>query len=139
MLNAADGDRSSALHLPDGLDPWLVEFIGEAVRENEVLRENGANEHASARTALLRKLLRCAGVHLDALIGVDQAATLLGSSKETVRRKVRTGVLPDRRERAGGHTRVRRADVIMVARRRREAYDPIADAQDVAKLRRSAA
>ena len=44
--------------------------------------------------------------------------------------------LPDLRANPRGHHRVRRADLDQLARPRSGPYDPKADAQDIAKLRR---
>ena len=48
------------LRLPDGLPPWLAAFVLEAQRETDTLRENGAEQAAAARLALLRKLVAAA-------------------------------------------------------------------------------
>jgi len=125
--------------IPAGLDPWLVEFIADAERETAFLRDNGAESQAKARESLIRNLISRATDHLDREISVEEAAQLLGRSPETVRRAVRRGRLPDLRENPNGHHRFRRGDVIALNARRNGEYDPIADAQDIAKLRRGAA
>jgi hypothetical protein len=48
------------LDLPDGIPPWLAAFILEAQRETDTLRDNGAEQAAAARVALLRKLIAAA-------------------------------------------------------------------------------
>src|SRR5713226_6772557 len=52
--------RLETLSLPDGLPPWLAAFISEALRETDTLRENGADQAASARMAMLKKLVAAA-------------------------------------------------------------------------------
>jgi hypothetical protein len=125
--------------LPGGLEDWLIEFIGRATHDTAVLRENGAIGQATARDALLRQLLDAASTHLSEEIGVAEVADLLGACEETARRKIRSGQIVDCRSNPRGHTRVRRGDVLQVARSKRQKYDVVADAQDVAKLRRTAA
>lgn len=123
--------------IPHGLDPWLVEFLKEAEQETSILRANGAESHAMAREAVIRSLIRKATEFLNEEIGVTEAAEILGQCKETVRRAIRSGLLPDKRERPRGRHRVLRGDVLSLARGRAKRYDPIADAQDIAKLRRA--
>ena len=125
--------------LPDGLESWLVEFIGEALAETAILLDNGATDAATARESLLHKLIQCAERDLNENVNVEEAAAILGTSTETVRRHVRRGALPDDRENPRGHIRIKRAELVKLARSSRTGYDPIADAQDVAKLRRTAA
>src|SRR6266478_4587429 len=48
------------LPIPDGLPPWLAAFVAEAQRETDTLRDNGAEQAAAARTALLKKLVASA-------------------------------------------------------------------------------
>lgn len=124
--------------IPAGLDGWLVDFIQESARETDLLAENGAQEAAQARTTQLRKLLEAARSHLDAEIDVREAAELAGRSEETIRRAIRDGDLPDLRSNPRGHHRTRRGAVRELENRGRGKgkYDPVADAQDIAKLRR---
>ena len=124
--------------IPRGLDPWLVEVIEEARRENEILRENGAEPQARAREALIRKLLGGANEWLNAEIGVPEAARMLGRCEETARRAIRDGDLPDRRSNPRGNHKTRRGDVLSLARKR-ITYDPSADALDIARRRKGAA
>ena len=124
------------LDLPPGLPPWLAAFITEAQRETGTLRENGAEQAAAARTALLRRLLEAARTWLDAEIDVHEAAQEKGVCEETIRRAVRDGRIPDRRANPRGHHRVRRGDLERVADSPARPYDPDADAQDIARLRR---
>ena len=49
---------SMDLPIPEGLPPWLAAFVLEAQRETDTLRENGAEQAAAARDALLKKLAR---------------------------------------------------------------------------------
>jgi len=127
------------IEIPVGLDEWLADFIIDAERETAVLRDNGAEGQARSRESLIRKLLGRASEHLRAEIGVDEAAQLLGRNPETVRRAIRDGRLPDMRSNPRGHHRVRRGDVIALETRRGQNYNPVADAQDIAKLRRGVA
>ena len=122
--------------VPDGLPEWLAASILEAQRETETLRENGATEAATARATLTRKLLADAGTWLDAKIDVAEAARASGMCAETIRRAVRRGDIPDQRDRPGGHHRIRRGDVERFAASGGRSYDPDADAQNIARLRR---
>jgi len=129
-------DEVLGVHVPDGLPGWLVEFARDAERETRTLRENGATQAASARTALLRKLMAAAAAWLDAEVDTEAAARESGLCAESVRRAVRNGLLPDRRVKPKGRHRIRRGDLIQLAAPRSGPYDPIADAQDIARLRR---
>jgi len=124
------------LPLPDSLPSWLAAFVLEAQRETETLRENGAEQAASARLALLRKLLAAAAAHLNAEIDIHEAAREKGVCEETIRRAVRGGRIPDRRANPKGRHRVRRGDLDRVADSPGPPYDPTTDAQSIAQLRR---
>ena len=124
------------LPLPDGLPPWLAAFVLEARRETDTLGENGAEQAAAARLALLRKLLAAAAAHLDAEIDIHEAAREKGVCEETIRRAVRGGRIPDRRANPKGRHRVRRGDLDGVADSPSPPYDPTTDAQGIAQLRR---
>jgi hypothetical protein len=124
------------LELPQGTPPWLAAFIHEAQRETDTLRENGAEQAAAARLALLRKLAAATTAHLDAEIDIHQAAREKGVHEETIRRAVRDGRIPDRRANPKGRHRVRRGDLNRVAETPGPPYDPITDAQGIAQLRR---
>ncbi len=127
---------SMDLPLPDSLPSWLAAFVLEAQRETETLRENGAEQAASARLALLRKLLAAAAAHLNAEIDIHEAAREKGVCEETIRRAVRGGRIPDRRANPKGRHRVRRGDLDRVADSPGPPYDPTTDAQSIAQLRR---
>ncbi len=116
--------------------PWLAAFVHEAQRETDTLRENGAEQGAAARLALLRKLVAAAAAHLDAEIDIHEAAEEKGVCEETIRRAVRDGRIPDRRANPKGRHRVRRGDLNRVADSPAPPYDPITDAQGIAQLRR---
>src|SRR3989441_8844232 len=124
------------LPLPNGLPPWLTAFVLEAQRETDTLRDNGAEQAAAARLALLRKLVAAAAAHLDAEIDIHEAAEEKGVCEETIRRAVRDGRIPDRRANPKGRHRVRRGDLDRVADSPAPPYDPTADAQSIAQLRR---
>lgn len=124
------------LSLPDGLPPWLAAFVLEAQRETDTLRENGAEQAAAARLALLRKLLTAAAAQLEAEIDIHEAAREKGVCEETIRRAVRDGRIPDRRANPKGRHRVRRGDLDRVAESPGRPYDATADAQSIAQLRR---
>ena len=124
------------LELPEGTPPWLAAFILEAQRETDTLRENGAEQAASARLALLRKLVAAVASHLDAEIDIHEAAREKDVCEETIRRAVRDGRIPDRRTNPKGRHRVRRGDLNRVAETPGPPYDPITDAQGIAQLRR---
>jgi len=128
--------RLGGFDLPDGLPPWLAAFVQEAQGETDTLRQNGAEQAAAARTALLRRLLDAARAWLDAEIDVHQAAQEKGVCEETVRRAVRDGRIADRRANPRGRHRVRRGDLERIADSPTRPYDPGADAQDIARLRR---
>jgi hypothetical protein len=122
--------------LPDGLPPWLAAFVLEAQRETDTLRDNGAEQAATARLALLRKLVAAAATHLNGEIDIHEAARERGVCEETIRRAVRDGRIPDRRTNPKGRHRVRRGDLGRVAAPPDPPYDPTADAQSIAQLRR---
>src|SRR5437667_9977711 len=124
------------LDLPDGIPPWLAAFVLEAQRETDALRENGAEQTAAARLALLRKLVATAATHLDAEIDIHEAAREKGVCEETIRRGVRDGRIPDRRANPKGRHRVRRGDLDRVADSPNRPYDPTTGAQSIAQLRR---
>ena len=127
---------SSTATLPHGLPPWLVAFVDEARRENRTLAENGAGQAVTAREALLLKLVAAAQAYLDGQLTVEEAAAALGRHPETIRRAVRKGTLPDGRATPRGRHRIRRGDLDRLAAPRSGAYDPVADAQDIAGRRR---
>ena len=85
-VSPADTD----VQLPEGLSPWLVTFVREALRDTHVLRENGAEEAAAARSALIEKLLAAASCWLNAEIDVAEAAQATGLCEETIRRAMRS-------------------------------------------------
>jgi hypothetical protein len=124
------------LDVPDGLPPWLAAFVLEAQRETDTLQENGAEQAAAARVALLRKLVAAAQIYLDTELDAASAALETGRCEETIRRAVRDGTIPDRRANPKGRHRVRRGDLHKLAAPPRHPYDPDADAQDIARLRR---
>jgi hypothetical protein len=126
---AATGLDTSAL------PPWLAAFVSEAERETNTLRENGADQAATARSALTEKLVTAAKAWLDAELDVAQAARERGICQETIRRAVRAGAIPDLRPAGRGRLRIRRRDLARLAGHPQESYDPIADAQDIARLR----
>jgi excisionase family DNA binding protein len=127
---------TSTATLPHGLPPWLVAFVDEALRENRTLAENGADQAVTAREALLQKLIAAAQQYLNGRITVEEAAAILGRHPETIRRSVRRGALPDGRTKARGRHRIRRGDLEALAAPNSRAYDPNADAQDIARRRR---
>jgi len=127
---------SRGLDLPKGAPPWLAAFVLEAQRETDTLRDNGAEQAAAARTALLKKLVAAAQSYLDAELDAGEAAVETGRCEETIRRAVRDGTIPDRRANPKGRHRVRRGDLQKLAAPPTGRYDPDADAQDIARLRR---
>src|SRR5438552_15476419 len=104
-------DLRPVLDLPDDLPPWLAAFVLEAQRETDALRENGAEQAATARLALLRKLITAAAAQLDEEIDIHEAALEKGVCEETIRRAVRDGRIPDRRTNPKGRHRIRRGDL----------------------------
>ena len=124
------------LHLPEGLPPWLTAFLLDAQRETDTLRDNGAEQPAAARTALLRKLLDAAQAWLAQELDSSEAAREKGVCDETIRRAVRAGEIPDRRANPRARHRIRRSDLQKLAAPPSHPYDANADAQDIARLRR---
>jgi hypothetical protein len=124
------------LELPNGTPPWLAAFVLEAQRETDTLRDNGADQAAAARTALLKKLVAAPQSYFDAELDAGEAAVETGRCEETIRRAVRDGTIPDRRANPKGRHRVRRGDLQKLAAPPTGRYDPDADAQDIARLRR---
>jgi hypothetical protein len=127
---------SMDLPLPDGLPPWLAAFVRDAQRETDTLRENGAEQAAAARLALLRKLVAAAAIDQDVELDIHEAARQKGVCEETIRRAVRDGRIPDRRANPKARHRVRRGDLDRVAESPGPPYDPTTDAQSIAQLRR---
>ena len=128
--------RPVGLDLPEGTPPWLAAFVLEAQHETDTLRENGAEQSAAARVALLRKLIAAAQVYFDTELDAGAAAQETGRCEETIRRAVRDGTIPDRRANPKGRHRVRRGDLNRVADSAVPPYDPVTDAQGIAQLRR---
>jgi hypothetical protein len=118
------------------LPHWLAAFVSEAQRETDTLRDNGAEQAVAARTALLKKLLGAAQSYLDTELDPHEAAQECGCCEETIRRAVRTGAIPDRRANPRGRHKIRRGDLQKLAATFDRSYDPEADAQDIARLRR---
>lgn len=129
-------EPAAEVRVPESLPGWLVAFLQDALRENDTLIENGARHAAVARAALLNRLVQAATAYQEAELDIDQAAKLTGRHPETIRRAVRSGTLPDLRSNPRGHHKVRRGDLDRLARPGTASYDPKADAQDIAKLRR---
>jgi len=127
---------SLGLELPNGTPPWLAAFVLEAQRKTDTLRDNGAEQAAAARTALLKKLIGAAQIYFDTELDTAEAASETGRCEETIRRAVRDGTIPDRRANAKGRHRVRRGDLEKLAASPAGRYDPDTDAQDIARLRR---
>lgn len=123
-------------HVLRGLPPWLGAFVREAMQETGTLRDNGAEQAAVARSALLKKLLATASAWLDVELGTREAARETGRCDETIRRAVRAGTVPDRRASPHGRHKIRRGDLQKLAAPEARPYDPSADAQDIARLRR---
>jgi len=92
----------------------------------------------AARVALLRKLVAAAQIYFDTELDAAEAALETGRCEETIRRAVRDGTIPDRRANPKGRHRVRRGDLQKLATPSTGRYDPDADAQDIARLRRKA-
>src|SRR3989442_15298703 len=104
-------DPRPVLDLPDGLPPWLAAFILEAQRETETLRDNGAEQAAAARTALLKKLVAAAQSYFATELDAGEAAIETGRCEETIRRAVRGGTIPARRANPKCRPRRRRRDL----------------------------
>lgn len=123
---------------------WLENFIEAARASNKLLRDSGAETVAEARERLIRHLLDAYQEWGNGTVSVAEAAQLTGACEETVRRAVREGRLTDLRDNPRGHIRVKRSELGLLngrtQRRHRErngTYNPVADAQDIARLRRN--
>ena len=116
--------RQVGLDLPDGIPPWLAAFIREALQETDTLCENGADQAASARMALLKKLVAAAAAWLNAVLDTATAAEETGRCEETIRRAVRDGTIPDSRANRKDHIRVRRGALQKLAASQPGSYDP---------------
>jgi len=125
------------LSLPPGSPDWIMAFVADVLVENDTLAQNGASQAVTARIALLARLLAALRHFLDGEITVDEAAALTGRHPETIRRALRSGSLPDRRDNPRGHYRVRRGDLASFATSDSGPYDARADAQDIAQQKRS--
>lgn len=136
FLPGEDPRISDHTPVPSGVPPWLAAFVLEAQHETDTLRENGAEQAAAARLALLRKLLTAADTHLDAEIDIHEAAKERGVCEETIRRAVRAGAIPDRRANPRARHKIRRGDLGKLAAPETRPYDPTTDAQSIAQLRR---
>lgn len=132
---SAPADRIE-LNVPNGLPAWLRAFVLDALAETAILRENGAEGAVAARLAVLRRLVRAADVWLNQEMDTAAAALETGACEETIRRAVREGRIPDRRANPKAHITVRRRDLQKLAAPEADSYDAIADAQDIARLRR---
>ena len=86
--------------------------------------------------ALLKKLVAAAAAWLNAELDTATAAEETGWCEETIRRAVRDGAIPDSRTNRKDHIRLRRGDLQKLAAPQPSPYDPRADAQDIARLRR---
>jgi hypothetical protein len=131
-LSMPSGDLAD----PTGLPVWLATFVAQARAENQTLLENGAEQAATAREALLQRLIAAAQQYLDGEVTVEQAAALLGKHPETIRRAVRKGALPDDRSRPHGRIHIRRGDLELLAGPQTKGYDPVADAHGIAQRQR---
>src|SRR2546426_2276214 len=78
--------NTEPVDVPSDLPPWLVAFIGEALQETDMLRENGADQAAAARVILLKKLLTAAEGWLNADLNTAAAARETGCCEETDRK-----------------------------------------------------
>src|SRR5215469_15039930 len=103
---------SDDLAIPDGLPDWVATF--------------------------LRRLAAAPDIWLNQELDTTQAAREAGRSTETIRRAVRGGRLPDHRKNPKAHMAIRRRDLQQLAPPGDGSYDPTADAQDIARLRRKA-
>ena len=126
------------LNLPDGCPAWLSAFVRDALAETATLQENGAETVVVARMAILQRLVRAADIWLNQELDTAAAAQETGTCEETIRRAVREGRIPDRRANPKARITVLRRDLQKLAAAETDSYDAIADAQDIARLRRKA-
>ncbi len=118
------------LPLPPGTPLQLVEFYELAMEKNEVLRENGASDQATAREALLAGFREACAEWLDGLLTVKEAARICDCSEETIRRWIRDEKLRSRQTGVRGHHKIRLGDLLQLDGEQPDRYDPKADAQD---------
>src|SRR2546426_77482 len=102
-------DLRLGLDLPDGIPPWLAAFVLEAQRETDTLRENGAEQAAAARLALLKKLPAAAAAKVNqagvcAFTRHAQAARSCGRCLSMERRTGRASSIATRRKRSAKGT-----------------------------------
>ena len=116
--------------------PGSLRFFWKRSARPKYSRRTGAEEAAAARTALVKRLQDAAHAYLDAELDAGQAAKETGRCEETIRRAVREGAIPDRRTNPRARHRIRRGDLQKLAAPETRPYDPTADAQSIAKLRR---
>lgn len=132
------GGRSSTRSvIPADLPEWLAEVLPALLEETELLRKNGAHQAATARDRLVQRLLDAHETWLDQELSTEDVAAMMEQSTETVRRKVRSGVIPDTRTCKKGRMSVRRRDALRLVPGKQSGYDPVTDAQDIAQLRSS--
>lgn len=128
---------SAIIQPPPHCEPWLAEVIEQAAKDTGVLWDNGAEASAKAREALLKQVVVAYERWQKETITVAEAAEMTGKSQETIRRQVRKGRLPAGRNSDQGHIRIRRGDVQRLEQRKTKKYNPLADAQDIARARRA--
>jgi excisionase family DNA binding protein len=130
-----DGIGRSAIELRAAAPSWLVGLVAETLQHVRILPESRAVDAAHIRVSMLIAVVTAEQNWSDEEVTVEQAAALTGRCKETIRRSVRNGTLPSKRNGQRGHHRVRRGDLHLVEEKRRMKYDVAADAQDIVKRR----
>jgi excisionase family DNA binding protein len=110
------------------LEDVLNDFVVTATHVTELLERHGARDVALARSALITDLEDVIAEWRSQEVSPIEAATLLGTCAETVRRRIRGGQLRATRNGARGRYKLRPSDLTT--------YNLKQDAQDIAKLRR---
>lgn len=121
---------------PVAAPDWMKAFFSQAVHENEVLLVNGATQAFAARKALLEQLAGRVMEWCETEVDVRTAAQLSGVCDETIRRRIRAGKLNGEPKTGRGRHRIKRGQLLKVDQVGSKGYDPIADAQNIAQLRR---
>jgi len=119
-----------------GLPQWLAPAVEKARFDNQTLRDNGATGIATGRDQLLNEILDAFALYCAAEVEVSEAAALLGCAEETIRRRVRNGKITANRTKPRGKIRIPVSDLAAVAPLKGGAYNPAADARNIAPLRR---
>jgi hypothetical protein len=109
--------------------------VTETLQHVRILLENRAVDAAHIRVSMLLAVVTAERNWSDEEVTVEEAAALTGRCTETIRRSVRHGALPSKRNGQRGRHRIRRGDLHLVEEKRRIKYDVDADAHDIVNRR----